>query len=58
MVALEACKSLCELNFITNKDLQGTIQILQMFLLSTNSISKFSALKILNKLIQNPGRQI
>lgn len=57
MVAVEACKALCELNHLSNKDLQSTVAVLQIFLLSSNSISKFAALKIINRLIQNPGRQ-
>jgi len=56
VIVFEACKSLCELKNLSNKELSPTISVLSMFLLSTSSVNKFAALKILNKLISNPLR--
>ncbi len=51
MTVFEACKALCELNSLSNKDLTGVISVLGIFLMGSNSINKFVALRILNKVI-------
>lgn len=49
MIIFEACKALCEIKSLSNKDLQPMVQVLTVFLLSSNVINKFVALKLLNK---------
>lgn len=56
MVVFEACKALCELKNISNKELGGAISSLSVFLMSSSSVNKFAALKILNRFISNPSR--
>ncbi len=57
MVSLEACRAYCELNHLTNKDIQSAISVLLLFLTNEhNSVTKFSALKTLNQLINSPIR--
>ena len=53
MVIFEACKSLCDVKTLSNKDLMPMVQVLTVFLASSNSVNKFVALKLLNKLISN-----
>ena len=53
----EACKALCELKFLSNKELTGVISVLSIFLMSLSNINKFITLRILNKLISNPVRR-
>ena len=57
MVIFEACKSLCDVKTLSNKDLMPMVQVLTVFLASSNSVNKFVALKLLNKLISNPIRR-
>eukprot|EP01017_Pseudomicrothorax_dubius_P028770 TRINITY_DN3444_c0_g1_i1.p1 TRINITY_DN3444_c0_g1~~TRINITY_DN3444_c0_g1_i1.p1 ORF type:complete len:808 (-),score=249.76 TRINITY_DN3444_c0_g1_i1:153-2516(-) len=56
MIVLEAAKTLCDMKNLTNKELTQTVSVLSIYLLSSSSVSKFAALKILNKLISNPIR--
>jgi len=48
-IAIEACKTLCELKNITNKELAQTISALNSFLFVSSSVVKYSALKIIQK---------
>ncbi|CAD8045387.1 unnamed protein product [Paramecium sonneborni] len=57
IVIFEACKALCDLKCLSNKDLQPMVQVVTLFLSSNNVINKFVALKILNRLISNPIRR-
>lgn len=57
IVIFEACKALCDLKHLSNKDLQPMVQVVTVFLSSSNVINKFVALKILNRLISNPIRR-
>lgn len=56
IVVFEACKALMELPNLSNKDLAPALTTLMIFLLSSSSVVKFGALKIINKLISNPIR--
>jgi coatomer protein complex subunit gamma len=56
MVVFEAARTLCEIKSLPNKELASTVSTLWLFLNSSNSISKFAALRIINKLISNPSR--
>ena len=57
MVVFESCKALCELKFLSNKDVTGVISVLSIFLMNMSNINKFITLRILNKLISNPVRR-
>jgi coatomer protein complex subunit gamma len=57
MVIFEGCKALCDIKTLSNKDLQPMVQVLMVFLSSSNSVNKFVSLKLLNKLISNPIRR-
>lgn len=54
---IESCRALCELKYLSNKDLTSAITVLSIFLNSINTIQKFAALKILNKLVSNAIRK-
>lgn len=56
MIIFEACKALSEIKSLSNKDLQPMMSVLTVFLVSANSINKFVALKLINKVITNPIR--
>lgn len=53
MVIIESCKALCELKNISNKDLTQPITVLSIFLIGSNTVNKYAALKIINKVINN-----
>ena len=56
---IEAAKTYCELRSLSNKEIKPAVSSLLLFLAnksSTSSITKYAALKILNKLISNPIR--
>ena len=57
MIVFEAARALCEIKSLSNKDLAPMVQVLNVFLLSSNNINKFVALKLLNKLISNQIRR-
>lgn len=58
IIVFEACKTLCELPNLSNAELTSCLATLQIFLLSTCSVNKFAALKLINKLISNPIRSV
>ena len=51
MIVFEAAKTLCEIKSLPNKELAGCVSTLWLFLTSQNSINKFAALRIINKVI-------
>lgn len=56
MVAIEAARVICELHWLYEKDLSTAVNALQGFLSSSNSVIRFSAMKILNQLAsKNPN---
>ena len=56
IIVFEACKALMELPNLSNKELNPTLSTLMIFLMSSSSVVKFGALKIINKFITNPIR--
>lgn len=49
IVVIEGCKSICELPNISTSDLEQTVALLTIFLTGINTVNKYAALKILNK---------
>ncbi|OWM83814.1 coatomer subunit gamma-2-like [Punica granatum] len=49
MVNFEAARAITELNGVTNQELTPAITVLQYFLLSSNPVKKFAAIRTLNK---------
>lgn len=56
-VALEAAKLACESSLLSNKDLLDVIKILDTHLIGSNTIKRYSVLKLYNKLLKNPSRR-
>lgn len=55
-VVIEVAKATVSLRNITNSELLPIISSVQMFLMSINSINVYSALKIFDKLVDNPAK--
>jgi hypothetical protein len=42
---------------MSNKDLLDIVKILESYLITNNTIKKYSVLKLYNKLLKNPSRR-
>ena len=56
-VSLEAAKLACESSLLPNKELLDIIKILDSSLVSSNTVRRFSVLKLYNRLLKNPSRR-